>query len=202
MSKLTLPIVAGLSYLQRNGDRLTALRIEGNLVYAAHSQYAQVYAHSGRVHIVEHGNSGLDIVADFIEHTGCVHAANMLLYAQDAAETDRPWLLWETRRHAQSKWVGGFTDHPAWIPHYEYRRKPAVPLFILINGFEVPEPMRVAPAMGTLYWIVHLAAPYDSHWDGLVSGTRILNSGRCHLTKEAAELHTTALLSFTKVTND
>jgi hypothetical protein len=63
------------------------------------------------------------------------HAALMLQYAQDAAETETPWERWEWRRgHG---WID-MTGSPLWVNEYEYRRKPRT---ININGLEVPEPM-------------------------------------------------------------
>ena len=56
------------------------------------------------------------------------HAASMLLYAQDAAETDKPWERWEFKSDM------GFhmcLKHPEWNEHFEYRRKPRT---ITING--------------------------------------------------------------------
>lgn len=53
------------------------------------------------------------------------HAANMLAYAQDAAETDKPWERWQFR-HFGGK-VGDWEDNldnPVWDPGTEYRRKP------------------------------------------------------------------------------
>ena len=57
------------------------------------------------------------------------HAENMRLYAEDAAETDKPWERWERR------YVGPtYGDHAEWTPctpsecwwstDWEYRRKP------------------------------------------------------------------------------
>lgn len=75
------------------------------------------------------------------------------------------------------------------------------PRTININGHEVPEPLRVAPADGVEYWIAHLGAENISpsnFWDGNRVDNTWLARGICHATKEAAELHARALLSFTK----
>lgn len=64
------------------------------------------------------------------------HAASMLLYAQDATKTAKPWLLWECHRHdlpADSPWIS-LIGHPEWNPRVDYRRKPPT---ITVNGFEV-----------------------------------------------------------------
>jgi hypothetical protein len=53
------------------------------------------------------------------------HRANMALYAQDAAETDKPWERWQ---YADKD--GNWYDcaiHPSWAYPAEYRRKKATP---------------------------------------------------------------------------
>ena len=50
------------------------------------------------------------------------HAALMLLYAQDAAETDRPWERWQAR--CEQGWFA-LDDNPDWCGWWEYRRKPS-----------------------------------------------------------------------------
>ena len=50
------------------------------------------------------------------------HAALMLQYAQDWAETDEPWKRWEVTSH-RNEWVALF-GHPRWKEESEYRRKP------------------------------------------------------------------------------
>lgn len=51
------------------------------------------------------------------------HAESMALYAQDAAETSKPWERWEGRSH-NGKWspMVGWQNHPSWMPGLEYRR--------------------------------------------------------------------------------
>lgn len=49
------------------------------------------------------------------------HAASMLLYAQDAAETDRAWEGWEYNFKNQ-EWIA-LNCHPAWDHNAQYRRK-------------------------------------------------------------------------------
>ena len=80
------------------------------------------------------------------------------------------------------------------------RIKPAT---IKINGFEVPEPMRVEPQFHSVYWTPYvyslneLACAWT--WIGSESEKERLRKGICHTTKEAAEAHAKALLSFTEV---
>ena len=80
------------------------------------------------------------------------------------------------------------------------------PQTININGYEIPEPMRVAPPTSTL---VYIANPADTElatqfYAGGAIGpmTLCFESGLCHSTKEAAVLHAKALLSFTLVTKE
>ena len=50
------------------------------------------------------------------------HADNMVLYSQDAYETDKPWERWEMRSHI-TDWVP-LNNHPSWGDTVYYRRKP------------------------------------------------------------------------------
>lgn len=84
------------------------------------------------------------------------------------------------------------------LPPDRYRRKPRT---IDINGHEVPEPMRVAPAEGADYFTVNMEdGDVDSwrlQWQSGTSDMRRFKAGLCHATREAAEAHARALLSFT-----
>lgn len=75
------------------------------------------------------------------------------------------------------------------------------PATININGFEVLEPMREAPRNGTKYWVGDVRGvetPANGFlWAGDCIDRCLLARGLCHTTKEAAELHAKALLSFT-----
>lgn len=64
------------------------------------------------------------------------HFRHMADYAQDAAETDKPWERWEMSGGNESKWRQNKT-HPTWAENLEYRRKPkkkAVDLSVLIRS--------------------------------------------------------------------
>ena len=206
MTKLTLPIEAGKQYVQRNGIVIAAdptARSSGSGQILTSPTGQAVYVATGRYWQSKIHDTDYDLVADYIEpvvtepaSVGHVHAASMLLYAQDAAETDKPWERWE-RRYRHTDWVENVRG-PEWNLDHEYRRKPPAPKFIDINGFKVPEPMRVAPMLGTPYWVLHITSPASNSWDGFQSEMLMLDAGRCHLTREAAELNAAALLSFTK----
>lgn len=133
-----------------------------------------------------------------------IHAELMALYAQDAAETDSPWELWEVRQRHREGSVVVYGDWRDCVPSdmtfpddHEYRRKPRA---ININGHEVPEPVRkplecgaeyFAPAVGGVYFAT------EFYWRGDEVDNRLLERGLVHLTKEAAIAHAKALLSFT-----
>lgn len=124
----------------------------------------------------------------------------MLLYAQDAMETYKPWERWEWRDPRYSVvWRDFSSAHegPDWTPDYEYRRKPRT---IRIGDHDVPEPMRVAPEYGATYWVAEpsvdeFVRPYRCYGDD--TDRRHLSRGLCHATREAALRHARALLSFT-----
>lgn len=125
------------------------------------------------------------------------HAELMKQYAEDAAKYDEPWKLWEYKRN---KGWGTFKNNPTWDPAGSYRRKIEKP--IKINGFDVPEPLRSVPAVGTKYYLTCLDEAIDPNspyiWeDDPSTDVRWLLEGRIHLTQEAANLHRKALLSFT-----
>lgn len=129
---------------------------------------------------------------------GHPHAESMLLYAQDAFETDKPWERWEY----QNKWEyqnnstdwEDLSDHPSWHKCCGYRRKPQT---ILVNGIEVPEPVRKPLKESESYW---LAVPTNRNravlttWLGDADDAIFLHNGLVHLTKEAAVLHAEAML--------
>ena len=49
------------------------------------------------------------------------HAENMRLYAEDAAETDKPWERWEYKPD-YGVWAS-LDSHPDWFIDWQYRRK-------------------------------------------------------------------------------
>ena len=77
------------------------------------------------------------------------------------------------------------------------RLKPSV---ITINGYEVPEPCREPLGEYERYWYPSCGfSPVKiSMWEGGIYDHTLLSQGLIHKTKEAAEAHADALLSFTK----
>jgi len=53
-----------------------------------------------------------------------VHAESMRLYAEDAADTDKPWKRWEGKNILHHSWFN-CCQHPNWSKDFEYRRNPS-----------------------------------------------------------------------------
>ena len=75
------------------------------------------------------------------------------------------------------------------------------PKTIMINGYEVPEPLKVKPEEDTYYFFPVLDDDMcgSSIWINHKVDVKRLKDGILHSTKEAAIKHAEALLSFTKV---
>lgn len=120
------------------------------------------------------------------------HAALMLQYAQDAAETDKPWERWEVR-NPMGSW-GRLIDNPTWVATSEYRPKPKT---IRVNGFYVPAPLTSWRSHETVWWtalghedlVSRVNVSGNSNWLDMMLARGIL-----HATKEAALAHAKALL--------
>ena len=128
-----------------------------------------------------------------------IHAELMMEYAKDAMETDKPWARWQFRKKGDTEWSNFVDDiiYPSWISTNEYRRKIKT---VNINGFEVPEPLTVEPKLGELIYIICFGY-YGSdvifrYWKNDEYESMTFNCRLCHKTKEAAEIHAKALLSF------
>lgn len=90
-------------------------------------------------------------------------------------------------------------DKPEWFEGQEYRFKPRT---IRIGDMEAPEPMRVAPIGGEVYWVVDLMDQElctELAWNGADPERRWLSIGVCHATKKAAIQHAKALIALTEV---
>ena len=135
------------------------------------------------------------------------HAELMLLYAQDAMETYKPWGRWEVS--IDNKTWNSIEDNPIWMPELHYRRKPKT---IRIGNYEVPEPLQELPACVLVAQVYVVCLHEDKGYltpSFFISKTlefqkELIAKQICHLKKEAAELHAKALLSFTttEITND
>ena len=192
MVRPTLPLEVGKKYMRRNGQVCrAATKHDGVVEFDAG---ADIRAETGFVPRCDVSRlHPHDIVADYIEPAkGHPHAALMALYAQDAAETARPWERWEAKT-GDGSWVG-VGRHPVWEPEQEYRRKPKT---IRIGEYNVPEPMRVAPAGDVGYWTPLLGqnGPRSYAWRGDEVDQWLLTAGLVHATHEAADTHAKALVS-------
>jgi len=153
------------------------------------------------VHIRGHGGGfdacNFELVRRAGESKPHPHAELMAQYAQDAKETDKPWERWERFSEMFCKWVP-LKEPTSFDTDVKYRRKPQT---ININGYEVPEPAGNTLPSGYAYWIVtpSLEIPVIREvWDNELEIHSIrLKRGLVHTTREAAELHAKALLSFT-----
>ena len=126
------------------------------------------------------------------------HAKSMMLYAQDAMETDKPWERWQFKHKLHDTWCD-FSDHPTWIDTHEYRQKQNT---IVINGHDVPEPIKTPLMDGATYFVPVIDVQdrlYDWYsWDGDSYDYLLLERGLIHMTEENAIKHSEALLSFNK----
>lgn len=77
------------------------------------------------------------------------------------------------------------------------------PTAITINSYEVPEPVRKPLAKGTKYWTATIDSwkdePVPWTWSNSEVDNSFLFKGIIHLTYKDAQLHSNALLSFTKI---
>lgn len=121
-----------------------------------------------------------------------VHADLIMKYAEIAQRDSKPWEYFQEL--ISGTWVN-CQDHLCFYQNLNYRLKPRI---ININGFEVPEPLRSVPLDGTRYFIINLPDVEDMTWNNLSDEHEWLKTGIIHLTRENAEKHLEALLSFTK----
>lgn len=124
------------------------------------------------------------------------HAALMLQYAQDAAETDAPWERWEYKIDGcNGEWLSVLNTHPDWNVNFEYRRKPQV---IKVGRHEFPKPITEAPEEGTVYWTIESGGRngfYAERYKWLQNGEdeSCIRQGLIHLSESAAQAHADVL---------
>lgn len=118
-----------------------------------------------------------------------IHAASALLYAQDMAETDRPWERWEIRPAGHDAWYPAQEGHvPLWHINCQYRRKPTT---IKVPAVELPEPLRVEPKEGQEYFLLDIAtvgfSVFELKWEGNNLDRRAFDTCRIFSTREACQ---------------
>ena len=152
-----------------------------------------MFDEKGHPHAASHRKGGSTMSAT----TGHPHAALMLEYAKDWAETKQPWLKWRRRQvNSVGDWFACH-DHPKWLEYYDYERIPTPPATLFINGIEVPEPVREPLNDGERYFVTDLRRCYGSEWDNDEYDSQRLRAGIIHITGSSAEIHRKALLSCT-----
>lgn len=122
-----------------------------------------------------------------------IHADSIMEYAHDAQETDSPWKRWQYQADGDGRWNDCFCS-PSFISTVKYRRRPKT---IRIGEHDVPEPMRVAPPVGTEYWSLNLGlnSAYETGWNGDDADYIRLRKGLCFSTQEGAEKAMKAIYS-------
>lgn len=126
---------------------------------------------------------------------GHPHAKLAQEYWKEAETDDEAWRNWEYQSPGMP--YKPCFEHPKFQKDFQYRRRPRT---ININGFEVPEPVSEPLEGGQEYWVGSIYSGRSNvlRWCNDSLDNRYLKSGLIHLTKEAAQLHIDALLSFTK----
>ena len=100
----------------------------------------------------------------------------------------------ESRKFLHHEWT--VDPHPKWLPTWQYRFKPAEPKYIVVNGVNVPEPVRERLKAGQPYWLVDPSneTPIVLNWHDNSQTKQWLSLGLIHLTREAAQTHIDAML--------
>ncbi|NHB90344.1 hypothetical protein [Photorhabdus tasmaniensis] len=120
-----------------------------------------------------------------------MHADLMLEYALDASRTDEPWLLWE-QLCPDEEWRT-FRSNPDWNINSLYRRKPEM---ITIGKVSFPKPIDYELKEGQKYYVTGWSGSVNWKCDEM--DIELLENGRIHLTKEAAEKHHDALIKISR----
>ncbi|PHM22975.1 hypothetical protein [Xenorhabdus ehlersii] len=133
-----------------------------------------------------------------------IHADLISEYARLSHITDRPWEYFEHRKYNYETWKK-CGQNLTFNSLNEYR---IVTPTIKIGEYDVPEPEREAPKVGTMYWIPNIGYiktepckyTFNYEWgeeNCLIYEMAHLENGLVHLKRESAELHAKALISLT-----
>ena len=119
-----------------------------------------------------------------------------LLTADERAALEAAKHGWLRLQYSSKVWVEAST--PVWDQYNIYRAKPAPAPTIIVNGIEVPEPVREELEKGCRYWLANPTSPYlysGLWWGGNDIDRRWLSRGLIHLTEAAAVEHAKAMLA-------
>jgi hypothetical protein len=88
------------------------------------------------------------------------------------------------------------TPSPEWREDRQYRFKPAETKYIVVNGVNVPEPVRGGLEVGQRFWVTDACsgARTDLWLNSVSEYAQWLSLGIIHLTHEAAQAHIDAML--------
>lgn len=122
--------------------------------------------------------------------------ADLMAKAAEIAKTDKEWYRhFEFKTCVMSSW-SQLVWASCFDPNVQYRLRPS---FIDINSHQVPEPVREPLQEGQEYWVADVTKWDDEwYWNDDNIDNLWLERGLIHLTKEAADIHIAALLSFTQ----
>lgn len=100
----------------------------------------------------------------------------------------------EVRGKGTDEWL--ISHDPVWKDYLLYRFKPAEPKYIVVNGIQVPEPVREPLKNDQNYWVADPSAYdiYGGWWASKALEIQCLSRGLIHLTREAAQTHIDAML--------
>ena len=130
------------------------------------------------------------------------HAESMALFAQDAAQTSTPEYLWEFKNpNTLDKWFP-MTEPPTWSPNTSYQRKPIPDEESMDNlKSNIPSACTATLKHNQTYYIpdVTQGCGYlEALWMSSTGDLVRLQNGLIHLTAEAAQQHSEALISLTR----
>lgn len=130
------------------------------------------------------------------------HAALIKQWADDPSQ-----LVWYWHEHTRTWLTSNYQNMTANDnAHYAVGPRPTQPprKMCVLAGVEFPMPETVAPPEDTVIFTPDLVIGSDElqfskwEWEGIPSDERWLESGLIHLTREAAEQHSRALLAANK----
>lgn len=129
------------------------------------------------------------------------HAKEMMQFAKDALETDKPWERWQWYYPVDgvSNWQDCVSEQDMWCKDFKYRRKPEMMRATCADGtvVEWPNPEIEPLEAGQEYWFVESSRQnVDNYiWNGDSTDKTLLESGNLFLHKDDAEQACEALLA-------